>query len=326
MYVDIPLNKFDDGKAKVSFYISIKEGSEEKVATKEVDKNLVDNSYIMSTDNIFTKEEYHDIFENIKNELESYRDFVDMGSLNISEAELDDKVFLNKWKENFKGIKIDDIEILPSWEKGSNKSIENNGLNIYIEPGSAFGTGKHPTTSLCVKVISEIMKEKKDGFKLLDVGAGSGILSIIAMKLGVKKVVAIDIDESVENNLLENLKLNSINSVMKFEEKNTDFSNYSDIAYAYGFGNILTDKWVASFVGNCKYDIIVANILAPVIISLLGMGKITSYLKSKGYLVLSGIIKEKEVDVVRAIENDSSIKKYEVYSEDEWLMFKCYKD
>ena len=113
---------------------------------------------------------------------------------------------------------------------------------------------------------------------------------------------------------------------MKFEEKNTDFSNYSDIAYAYGFGNILTDKWVASFVGNCKYDIIVANILAPVIISLLGMGKITSYLKSKGYLVLSGIIKEKEVDVVRAIENDSSIKKYEVYSEDEWLMFKCYKD
>ena len=326
MYVDIPLSKIDDGKAKVSFYISIKEGSEEKVVTKDVDKNLVDNSYIMSTDNIFTKEEYDSIFENIKNDLESYRDFMDMGSLNISETELDDRIFLNKWKENFKGVKIDDIEILPSWEKGSDKSTEDKGLSIYIEPGSAFGTGKHPTTSLCVKAISEIMKEGKGDFKLLDVGAGSGILSIIAMKLGVKNVVAIDIDESVENNLLENLKLNNINSFKKFDESNIDFSNYKDIDYVYGFGNILTDKWVVDFANSTKYDIIVANILAPVIISLLTIAKITSYLKPNGYLVLSGIIKEKEEDIVAAIKSDDSIKDYKIYREDEWLMFKCYKN
>ena len=324
MYVDIPLNKFDDGKAKVSFYISIKEGSEEKVAVKDVDKNLVDNSYIMSTDNIFTKEEYDSIFENIKNELESYRDFVDMGSLNISETELDDKIFLNKWKENFKGVKIDDIEILPSWEKGSNKSIENNGLNIYIEPGSAFGTGKHPTTSLCVKAISEIMKEGKGDSKLLDVGAGSGILSIIAMKLGVNKVVAVDIDKSVESNLLENLKLNGIEKIKKFDESETDFSKVLDMEFTYGFGNILTDKWVVDFVNYIKYDIIVANILAPVIISLLTRGKITQYLKSGGYLILSGIIKEKEQEVANVLKNTVNIREYEAVYEDEWVMFKCF--
>lgn len=325
MYVDIPLDKIDDGNAKVSFYISIKEDGDEKTSTKDVDNNLVDNSYIMSTDNIFSRSDYDNIFGNIKNELKSYRDFVDMGSLNISETELDDKVFLNKWKENFKGVKIDDIEILPNWEKNSDKSCSNNELSIYIEPGSAFGTGKHPTTSLCVKATSEIMKESRGDFKVLDVGAGSGILSIIAMKLGVEKVVAVDIDKSVENNLLENLELNDINSFKKFDENKINFLLYKDVSYIYGFGNILTDKWVADFVKNISYDIVVANILAPVIISLLGMGKITSYLKSGGYLILSGIIKEKEEELIAAIKNDKTIKDYKIYREDEWLMFKCIK-
>ena len=325
MYVDIPLNKIDDGIVKVSFYVSLdKDGMTQNTVSNSDDESLVDSSYIMSTDNIFSDDEFKKILNNIKSELDSYRDFVDMGSLSISETELDDKVFLNKWKENFTSTKIDDIQIFPSWEKNDTKE-DGSGFNIYIEPGSAFGTGKHPTTSLCVKALREIIKKENSNISLLDVGVGSGILSIIAMKLGVKNVVAIDIDKSVESNLLENLKLNNINSFKKFDEENNDYFKYKNIDYVYGFGNILIDKWVADFVNNNKYDIIVANILAPVIISLLGIGNVISYLKENGYLVLSGIIKEKEGELVEAIKNDKSIKDYEIYREDEWLMFKCTK-
>lgn len=327
MYVDIPLNKIDDGIARVSFYVSIDDTSlvKDEIGNSD-DNNLVDNSYIMSTDNIFTEKEFNNIFASIKTELENYRDFMDMGSLATSESEMDDKIFLNKWKDNFSRIKIGDINILPSWEKQGIKNSELSELNIYIEPGSAFGTGKHPTTSLCVKALREIIKKKSGELSLLDVGTGSGILSIIAMKLGVKKVVAIDIDKSVENNLIENLKLNNISSIKKFDKNDNDFSKFNGADYIYGFGNILTDEWVADFANGIKYDIIVANILAPVIISLIEKGKISSYLSNDGHIILSGIIREKEKEVADKLKNDRKIKDFEVFYEDEWVMFNCIKE
>ena len=315
MYVDIPKINIDDGKSKVSFYISI--GDKDEHEEFSADRNLVDNSYIPSKDNVFTKEEFDAILTNIKLELEDYRNFLDMGPLTISETLLDDKVFLNKWKENFKKLEIDDITILPSWEKNSAKS----GTNIYIEPGNAFGTGRHSTTKLCIMAIKKVISSINiDNF--LDVGMGSGILSIIAMKLGAKNIYGIDIDKSVEMNLLENLELNCING-LKISEDNDENDSESVANFQYTFGNILTDEWLKNKISKQKYDVIVANILAPVIISLLDKGKISSYLNSNGYLILSGIIKEREDDIIASIKNDKNILSYEVYREDEWVMFLC---
>lgn len=307
MYVDIPLEKVDDGVSKVSFYISISEvgkGCSDISLSRDKtsdDKNLVDNSYKMSTDNIFTEEEFAEKLSSIKDGLNEYKDFMDMGSLNITITELDDKVFLNKWKENFKSIIIGDITIAPNWEKNLS-----NRINILIEPGSAFGTGKHATTKLCIEGLERIISDNRVE-NVLDIGCGSGILSIIALKLGARNVFAIDIDDSIEQNLLENLKLNDVGK---------------DV-YRYKFGNILTDETLAREVGTKKYDIIVANILAPVIVSLIEKGKISSYLNAGGYLILSGIIKEREDDVVSAIKKDDKIKTFKVYAEDEWRMIEC---
>ena len=328
MYVDIPKINVDDGKSKVSFYISI--GNKDIKEDKSIDKNLVDNSYIPSDDNIFTKEEFDIILENIKEELEDYRNFVNMGSLNISEISLDDKDFLNKWKENFKSLEIDDITILPSWEK----KLET-GLNIYIEPGNAFGTGQHSTTKLCVKSLKKIMSREKTN-TVLDIGCGSGILSIIAKKLGAEKVFAIDVDENVELNLLENLELNKIDNVVKFDAMNaksetpavrnievvSDIENikYSDV-FLYSFGNILSDDNFKNEFCKCKYDIIIANILSPVIISLIEKCRIGDMLSANGHLILSGIIKEKEDEVLQVIKKYVAYKNITVDYDEEWVSF-----
>ena len=307
MYVDIPLDKIDDGIAKVSFYVSLCDNKSSivenyfKTFDKKLDNFIVDNSYKMSTDNIFTHDEFKTILCNIKKELNLYNSFMDMGELIFTDSELDDKIFLNKWKENFKSFNIGDISIIPCWEK-----TKNDGINIYIEPGSAFGTGKHATTKLCIEGLKRIINNRNVN-NVLDIGCGSGILSIVAKKLGAKNIFAIDIDNSIEQNLIENLKLNGI----------------FDDSFKYYFGNILTDDKISDCIKSIKYDIIVANILAPVIISLIKTAKISNYLNENGYLIFSGIIKEKENSVIDAIKNDDKIKDFRVYSEDEWRMIEC---
>ena len=314
MYVDIPKLNVDDGKSKVSFYVSIGE----KVNKDYEDNNLVDSSYMVSNDNIFTESEFENILSSIKDELEDYKFFMDMGTLVFEEEILDDKDFLTKWKENFKSIKIDNINILPSWEK----QYSEDDINIFIEPGNAFGTGQHETTRLCALALKDIIKNG-DINSFLDIGAGSGILSLIAYKLGAKKVYAIDIDENCEFNLLENLKLNRINSYKKITSENSKINEYND-KFVYGFGNIITDDWLKNSLRLEKYDIIVANILAPVIISLIEKADIASYLNDGGYLVLSGIIKEKENDVRDALMKNSNIKDIKVNSEGEWVSIVCH--
>ena len=316
MYVDIPKFNTDDGKSKVSFYVSI--GEKDKNNFDTYDKDLVDNSYMMSNDNIFSLEEYDEILKNIKSELEEYRKLMDMGSLEFSEELLDDEIFLNKWKHNFKSIKIDDINILPSWEK----NISVNDLNIFIEPGNAFGTGQHETTRLCVQALKDIIKNNEIN-NFLDIGAGSGILSIIAYKLGAKKVYAIDIDENCEFNLLENLKLNHIDSIKKINEDIFNEEEINSKDFIYGFGNIITDDWLKKVLKTKKYDVIVANILAPVIISLIKKADIVSYLNKGGRLVLSGIIKEKENEVRETLEKIGRV--YDIISktDGEWVSIIC---
>ena len=332
MYVDIPKINVDDGKSKVSFYVSI--GDKDKDHEEIIDKKFVDNSYMPSSDNIFKKEEFDEILSNIKLELEEYRSFVDMGSLKISEIELDDNDFLKKWKENFKKIDIDDISILPSFEMTN--EIDNSKINIFIEPGNAFGTGQHSTTKLCVKSLKKIMSNRKIN-KVLDIGSGSGILSIIAKKLGASTVLAIDVDENVEFNLLENLKLNDIKTIYKLVGSNILQDNYSfdhivctvkDLddfkvkdEFLYSFGNILTDDSFKDEFCKIKYDIILANILSPIIISLIEKCHIHEMLEDNGYLILSGIIKEKEKEVLDTINKFIKYKDLIVDYDEEWVSF-----
>ena len=317
MYVDIPKLNIDDGKSKVSFYVSIGEKIDKDFS--KVDNNLVDNSYMISNDNIFTKEEFDSIFEKIKEDLEDYKSFMDMGSLNIEEEDLDDEIFLNKWKENFKSLEIDDINILPNWEKAKEGKI-----NIFIEPGNAFGTGQHATTKLCVRAIEEIVKSNRVN-NFLDIGTGSGILSIIADKLGIKNIVAIDIDENCEFNILDNLKLNNINSFYKIaDDFNLDILNKYD--FIYGFGNIITDDALKNRIKLAKYDIFVANILAPVLISLIEVGKISDYINDNGHLILSGIIKEMEEEVISCLKRAKCFKNIKSFYEDDWVLISCEKE
>lgn len=315
MYVDIPKINIDDGKSKVSFYVSI--GDKPDDIYKDVDKSVVDISYIKSNDNIFTKKEFDGIMSNIVIELKSYQDFMDMGSLYIEETELDDKNFLTKWKNNFKSLEIDNINILPNWEKPKDDKI-----NILIEPGNAFGTGQHATTKLCVKAIIDKTKSLCKPFSLLDIGTGSGILGIIAHKLDANKVVAIDIDENCEFNLIENLKLNNIKSFSKINSESVNNKVY-DSDFIYGFGNVLTDEMFLKSVSSIKYDIVVVNILAPVIISLIKNKILCQLVKSGGYVILSGIITEMKNEVEAALRNEKCYENIEINSENDWVSAVC---
>ena len=313
MFVDIPKLKQENENAKVIFYISTDKN--DNINKFSDDRNLVDISYMPSTDNIFSEEEFTALFNKIMDEINEYKDFMDLGSLEIEIEKLDDKVFLNKWKENFKPIIIDDVSIIPYFQK---ETCEKNKFNIYIEPGNAFGTGQHETTRLCVKEIFKLLNTNKyECNKFLDIGCGSGILGILAKILGAKEVFCVDIDENVYLNLSDNLKLNNIADYDSIDNYNENSNN----SIYYGFGNIFTDEGFKSKVFKNNYDIIVANILAPVIISLLEQAYIHKYINKGGYFICSGIIKDMEQNVKDAINKVGCFEIINIGSENNWVSF-----
>ena len=250
MYVDLLPDEIapDDGTAKISFYVDEAENLDELVAK-------------------------------IKAELDNIAQFLPIGTGEITFDTTEEEDWINNWKQFFKPFRLDDnIVIKPTWEVLEDQKEDD--LVIQIDPGTAFGTGSHETTKLC---ISQLKKYIKPHQTLLDVGCGSGILSIIGLKLGVEKTVGTDIDPNAIRATLENCEINDVT-----EEEYTALQ-----------GNLLADDDFKASLGSHCYDIVVANILADVIIPLSAIAG--DFLKEDGIFITSGIINTKEEEVKEAM-------------------------
>lgn len=236
------------------------------------------------------------LLRDIEEGLDDLSQFVDVGERTISMSETEDKDWINNWKQYFKPFTVDDILIKPTWEDIPQGHEDK--LLIQIDPGTAFGTGQHETTQLCIRQLRKYVNGQS---AILDVGTGSGILGITALKLGAKQVFGTDLDENAITAVGENLEANDISS------------DLFDVVQ----GNIIDDKAVQDQVGYECYDIAVANILAPVIILL--QGEIARHLKHGGIFITSGIINTKEQDVRAAMEANEELEILETTYQGEWV-------
>ena len=272
MFVDIlPEMPDDDGVAYLSFYVDADEDSQE-------------------------------LLENVQRELDELKEFMDIGEATIVASQTEDKDWINNWKQYFKQFYVDDILIIPSWEEV--KEEDKDRMIIHIDPGTAFGTGMHETTQLCIRQLKKFVNADTE---LLDVGTGSGILSIVALKLGAKHAVGTDLDPCAVPAVAENKEVNDI----------------ADEAFDMMIGNIIDDKEVQDAVGYEKYDIVVANILADVLVPLTPV--IVNQMKKGGIYITSGIIDMKEETVVEAVKA-AGLEVLEVTYQGEWVSVTARKN
>lgn len=242
------------------------------------------------------------LLERVKEALEELRMFMDIGECSITESETEDKDWINNWKEYFHQFYVDDILITPSWEEV--KEEDKAKMIIHIDPGTAFGTGMHETTQLCMRQLKKYVNADTE---ILDVGTGSGILSIAALKLGAKHAVGTDLDPCAASAVKENLEANDIS------EEGMDMI----------LGNIIDDKEIQDAVGYEKYDIVAANILADVLVPLTPV--IIHQMKKGGIYITSGIIDDKEETVVEAVKA-AGLEVLEVTYQGEWVSVTARKN
>ncbi len=238
----------------------------------------------------------------VQSELEEMRSYVDVGECTIEESETEDLDWVNNWKKYFHQFYIDDILVIPSWEKVEAKDSDK--MVIHIDPGTAFGTGMHETTQLCIR---QLKKYVKPGMAILDVGCGSGILGMLALKFGAEHSVGTDLDPCAIDATHENMEVNGI-------EKHQ---------YEVMIGNIIDDKKVQDQVGYEKYDIVAANILADVLVPLTPV--VLNHMKPGAIYITSGIIEEKEDTVVEAVET-AGLEVLEVHHQGEWVSVTARKN
>ena len=242
-----------------------------------------------------------EILKQVKIGLEKLRDMVEVGSGVITSSETEDLDWINNWKKYFTSFTIDDILIKPTWEELD--QADQDKILIEIDPGISFGTGKHETTQLC---IHQLRKYMKAGDEVLDVGCGSGILSIVSLKLGAGHLTGTDIDEDCITSTYENFEVNHLS------REQGDFY----------VGNLIDDTELQEKVGTEKYDVVVANILADVIIPMAPV--IPARLKKDGVFITSGIIDFKENEVKEAIEK-AGMTVLEVTHQGEWVSITARK-
>ncbi len=255
-----------------------------------VDDNIAYMHFYMDPD-----EDNEEILEAARRELDSLREFTDIGEAVITRSETEDKDWINNWKEYFHHFYVDDILIVPSWEEIPEGDEDK--MILHIDPGTAFGTGMHETTQLCIR---QLKKYVKPGDKILDVGTGSGILGIVALKLGAGSAVGTDLDPCTVNAVKENKETNDI----------------KDKSFSLILGNIIDDKEVQDRAGYDKYDIATANILADVLVPL--APQIIKHIKKGGILITSGILDVKEKEVADALVK-AGFTIEEVTAQGEWV-------
>lgn len=249
-------------------------------------------------------EDHSELIKKITEEIEWQRQFADVGSGVITSGDTEDIDWMNNWKEYFHSFSIEDILIKPTWEEL--KEEDQDKLLIEIDPGISFGTGKHETTQLCIRQLIKYVR-KRPGAKTLDVGCGSGILSIVSLKLGASEVVGTDLDENCMISTAENMKVNHLPKE----------------AGKFYVGNLIDDERLQDTVGNECFDIAVANILADVIIPMAPV--IPQRLKKGGIFISSGIIDFKEEEVKKAIE-EAGMKILEIHHQGEWVGITAVKE
>lgn len=268
MFIDLlPDLEEDDGKAYVSFYIE---------PEKDHDSTL----------------------EEVLAAVRELADFVDIGEATIEKSQTEDIDWMNNWKKYWKPFKVDEhIIIKPTWE--TVEDVPEDTLVVELDPGTAFGTGTHHTTRLC---ITQLKKYMQPGQSILDVGCGSGILSIIALLLGAKEVSATDVDVHAVEAALENAGVNGIQS---------------DV-YTVLTGDVISDEDFRHTVGEHKFDMVLANIFAEIIIPLSGVVK--EMMKPGALFITSGIIDEREEDVRKAL-TENGFEIMEVTHSGGWVSF-----
>ena len=272
MFVDIlPDMPEDDGCAYLTFYLD-----------EEVDK--------------------HEMLLKVRQELEEMRSYLNVGDCTIEESQTEDVDWVNNWKQYFHQFTIDDVLIIPSWEDVQPEDEDK--MIIHIDPGTAFGTGMHETTQLCIRQIKKYVTEDTE---ILDVGCGSGILGMLALKFGAKHSTGTDLDPCAIDATHENMEVNGI----------------SRDQYRVMIGNIIDDKEVQDQVGYDRYDIVAANILADVLVPLTPI--ILNHLKTGGIYITSGIIEEKEETVVEAVKA-AGLEVLEVNHQGEWVSVTARKN
>ena len=276
MFVDIlPEGPEDDGIAYLSFFVEENEDGKLLVNGEETTQEAV--------------------LESVENELDGLRAFCDIGEGSISVDETEDVDWINNWKQYFHQFYIDDLLVIPSWEEVEEKDRDK--MILHIDTGTAFGTGMHETTQLCIR---QLKKYVTPDTVLLDVGTGSGILGILALMFGAKKVVGTDLDPCAVDAVQDNLQANGIDP-----EK-----------FTLLIGNLITEKEVQDQVGYGCYDIVAANILADVLVALTTV--VIAQMKPGAIYILSGIIDDKEAVVKEAVQA-AGLELLDVNYQGEWV-------
>ena len=283
MFVDIlPDGPEDDGIAYLSFFVEEKEDGFLEVAGE--------------------KKTQEQIVEEVTAKLEELRFFMDIGEGSVAVDETEDLDWINNWKQYFHQFTIDDVLVIPSWEEVQPQDQDK--MILHIDPGTAFGTGMHDTTQLCIRALRKFITPET---VLLDVGTGSGILAILSIMFGAKQAVGTDLDPCAIEAVKENKEVNNIPVE----------------AFKLIIGNIITEKAIQDEVGYECYDIVVANILAEVLVPLTPV--ILNQLKPGGIYITSGIIDDKEQTVADAVRA-AGLEILKIDHQGEWVSITARKN
>ena len=265
MFVDIlPEGPADDGTAVLSFFLEETE-----------DGRLVVDETLQTPE---------EVREKMTAKIEEIRVFCDVGEGTVTIDETEDIDWINNWKQYFHQFWIDDVLVIPSWEEPE-KVMENGrekvpGLVFHIDPGTAFGTGMHETTQLCIR---ELRKYITPDTVLLDVGTGSGILALLALKLGIRSAVGTDLDPCAAPAIEDNIAANGVDPAL----------------FKVILGNLIDDPEVQKEVGEERYDVVLANILPDVLIPLTPQA--VRCMKPGAVYITSGILIERAESVKEAM-------------------------